>query len=283
MSPLRTPPDALAGQVAIVTGGGRGIGQVVALALAEAGAAVTITARTAAQVADTAQRIEAAGGRARAVVGDVTDPADVDRTVAETVAAFGPPTILVNNAGIFGPIGPTWEVDPDQWWRGLESHVRGALLYVRAVMPRMIAGGSGRIINVASRSGAVSRPYTSSYACAKALVIRFTEQLAAEALDLGVRVFAIYPGIVQTAMTDELIESAAGRRWLPHTGEERKGLWVPAERAARLCVFLASGQGDGLTGRFFGVNDDVADLARRAEEIQQRDLYTLRLRTDACG
>lgn len=271
-------PAPLAGQVALVTGGGRGIGRAIALALAAAGAAVAVAARTAAQVEETAGLIARSGGRALAVPGNVTERRAVERITRETERRFGPVDLLVNNAGVFGPIGPLWEVDPDEWWRGVESHLRGALLCSSAVLPGMIARGRGRIINVASRSGVRTDRYTSSYAVGKAGVLRLTDHLAAETREHGVSVFAIYPGRVQTAMTDELTGSPAGRKWLPNEGKAREGQWQPADEAARLCLALASGRADALSGRFFGVHDDLDELMQRAGEIERDDLYTLRLR-----
>jgi len=269
---------ALSGRVALVTGGGRGIGRAIAQALAAEGAAVAVAARSEDQVRATACLIAEAGGRALAVRADVTDRGDVERLFAEAERAFGPVDVLVNNAGVFGPIGPLWQTDPDEWWGALASHVRGTLLCCHAALPGMVARGRGRVINVASRSGARTHPYTSSYAVAKAGVLRLTDHLAAETRGTGVSVFAIYPGRVQTAMTDELLESPAGRRWLPDEGKAREGQWLPPDRAARLCVALAAGDADVLSGRFFGVYDDLDDLTRRAAEIERQDLYTLRLR-----
>ena len=271
-------PRALAGQVAVVTGGGRGIGRAIARALAAEGAAVAVAARTGSQVQETAASIHAAGGRALAAAADVTDRCAVERLIAETERTLGPVDLLVNNAGVFGPIGPLWEIDPDDWWQALASHLRGTLLCTRTVLPGMIARGGGRIINIASRSGVRTHPYTSSYGVAKAAVLRFTDHLAVETREHGISAFAIYPGRVQTAMTDELIESAAGRRWLPGEGKAREGQWLPPDRAAALCVALAAGEADELSGRFFGVYDDLQELKRRAGEIEREDLYTLRLR-----
>jgi NAD(P)-dependent dehydrogenase (short-subunit alcohol dehydrogenase family) len=269
----------LAGQVALVTGGGRGIGRAIARELAAAGAAVAVAARSDDQIAEVAGAIQSEGGRSLAVQADVTDRCAVDRMVAATERELGPVDLLINNAGVFGPIGPIWEIDPDEWWQGVASHLRGTMLCSRAVLPGMIERRRGRIINVASRSGAGTQPYTSGYAVAKAGVLRFTDHLAAETRGKGVSVFAIYPGRVQTAMTDELTESAAGRKWLPGEREAREGQWLSADRAARLCAALATGRADVLSGRFFGVYEDLDDLTRRADEIERNDLYTLRLRT----
>src|SRR5215218_105619 len=109
----------LAGQVAIVTGGGRGIGRAIALALADAGAVVVVAARSDAQIRETVALIERDGGRALAVRTDVTDRCAVERLIAEAEQQAGPVDLLVNNAGVFGPIGPLWQTDPDAWWQAL--------------------------------------------------------------------------------------------------------------------------------------------------------------------
>src|SRR5262249_12189066 len=115
-----SPATDLTGQVAIVTGGGRGIGQAIALGLAAAGAAVAVVARTQAEVAKVADQIAAAGGRSLAIAGDVAQPGDLDRMMNAVQRALGPVDLLVNNAGLAGPIGPTWEAELEAWWRCLE-------------------------------------------------------------------------------------------------------------------------------------------------------------------
>src|SRR5215470_5527648 len=142
--------QALTGQVAIVTGSGRGIGRAIAQALAQQGAAVTVTARSGEQLAETVALITAAGGRAIAVAADVTDPPAVERVVTQTEQQLGPVDLLVNNAGVMGPIGPLWEAAPEEWWHAMAIHVYGPVLYCRAVVPGMVARRRGRIINVAS-------------------------------------------------------------------------------------------------------------------------------------
>ena len=115
--------------------------------------------------------------------------------------------LLVNNAGLAGPIGPTWETDPDDWWRCLEVNLRGPMLCSRAVLPGMIARGGGRIVNVASGAGTFAIPYLGAYVTSKTALIRFTEILALEAGQHGVKVFAIEPGTVRTAMAEYALES----------------------------------------------------------------------------
>ena len=171
----------LAGQVAIVTGGGRGIGKAIAMALARADASVAVVARSGDQLAETAKEITEAGGRAISVTADVSDPGAVERMVVEVEKSLGSVDLLVNNAGLPGPIGPTWETDPDDWWRCLEVNLRGPMLCSRAVLPGMIAREGGRIVNVASGAGTFAIPYLGAYVTSKTALIRFTEILALEA------------------------------------------------------------------------------------------------------
>ena len=140
----------LTGQVALVTGAGRGFGRAIALRLAEEGAAVTVTARTRAQLDETATLIAAAGGRAHAVAADVTDRAQVERVVTETRERFGGLSLLVNNAGVPDPFGPIWTVDPDAWWNAQAVHIRAPVLFMRASLAAMVAAKAGRVIIVSA-------------------------------------------------------------------------------------------------------------------------------------
>jgi NAD(P)-dependent dehydrogenase (short-subunit alcohol dehydrogenase family) len=140
----------------------------------------------------------------------------------------------------------------------------------------MLERGVGRIVNVASSVASRPAPYLSGYAAGKAALLNFTESLAAETADAGVRVFAVDPGRVATQMTDHMVSSDEGRRWLPHLQE---GEWVDPDRAARLVVALASGRGDPLSGRLLRARDDFEEVEARMAEITRHDLYVSRLRT----
>ena len=270
----------LGGQVAIVTGGGRGIGRAMAQELASAGAAVALVARSGDQLAKTVALIEGEGGRAIALPADVTDQHAVERAVAETERQLGPVDLLVNNAGVGGQVGPLWEVEPDEWWRCVEVNLRGPCLCARAVLPSMIARRRGRIIITSSLAATGPWPYMSAYAISKAAVTRLSENMAAEVEAYGISVFALHPGAVRTESWAPLLSDEA-RRYMPdmfnYASQEESG--VPPERAAELVLFLALGQADELSGCFISVDDDLAEMVRRAKEIQQGELYTLRLRT----
>jgi len=256
----------LTGQAALVTGAGRGFGKAIALGLADEGAAVTVVARSKSQLDTTVAEIETVGGQALAVAGDVTNRADVARAVASAQDRFGPLTILVNNAGVTGPFGPSWAADPDQWWDAQQVIVRGTLLFMNAVMPGMVDRGRGRVINVASLGGVWFTPHLSCYGVAKAAQIRLSEYAAAEAKEHGVQVFSIEPGTVITAMAEATMVSPSALKWVPKmvehlkqlkaTGDPSKGL----ARCAEMCVDLSTGYYDALAGRFLLPKDDFDSL-----------------------
>jgi NAD(P)-dependent dehydrogenase (short-subunit alcohol dehydrogenase family) len=266
------------GQTALITGGGRGLGRAFALELAAIGMAVAVVARTEDELAETVQQVEAAGGRAQAFRADVADRQDVAETVRAVERTFGRIDLLVNNAGVGGPIGPAWQVDPERWWSCLEVNFLGTFLCCHAVLPGMLARGHGRIINVASGAGESGIPYMSAYNVSKTAVMRFTEALAAELRECGISVFAITFGSVRTAMTEEMIASEEGRRWLPWCADIfESGRDVTVEPATALVVFLSTGAGDQLSGRVLSAFDEPADVARYIKRAQSDDLYMLRL------
>jgi 3-oxoacyl-[acyl-carrier protein] reductase len=248
----------LEGQVALVTGGGRGIGAWIARELADAGMRVAVSARTREQVEETAREI--AG---HAIVADVSRREDVERLVDEVERELGPIDLLVANAGI--DRGRNWDADPDDWWSTFEVNVLGVYLCCRAVIPGMIERGRGRIVNVASGAAYLPGSRATAYSASKAAVHRFSEVLAAQLEPDGIPVFSISPGLVRTAMTEGLFADDAP--------------WTPPELAPRLVRALASGRADALSGRYIHAeHDDVDELAGRAAEVLADDLNAIRLR-----
>ena len=257
------PSDQLQG-VALVTGGGRGIGASIARELAAAGMHVAVTARTAGEVSAVADEI---GGLA--LVGDVSRRNDVESWVERVEAELGPIDLLVNCAGIAGSGKPFLEEAPEDWWKVFEVNVLGSYLCCRAVVPLMKAHGGGRIVNVGSGGSylPVTSPTTAlgtSYGPSKAALGRFGETLAAALQPAGIAVFVISPGLVRTAMTESFGDNAP---------------WTPPELAPQLVRVLASGRADALAGRYIHAeHDDIEDLIRRADEIVENDLNAIRLR-----
>jgi len=269
----------LDGQVALITGAGRGLGRAFALGLAKAGMRVAVVARSVDQIAETASMIQEAGGTAIAIPADVSDPGAVKQMAQEVRQSLGSVDLLINNAGAGSPFGPTWEVDAERWWRNFETNMRAPFLCCREFLPDMIARKRGRIINVASGAGTRAVPYMSAYVTSKAALIRFTETVALEASRSGVSLFSIQPGTVRTAMAQELLDSKEGSRWLPWFQKIfDEGGDVTADPATSLVVFLASGKADELSGRFFAVPEDPAAVVERAAEVKRDDLYALRMR-----
>jgi len=195
----------LEGRVALVTGGGRGIGRGAALALAGLGASVAVLARSANEVAAVADAISAQGGRALALTADVAAASEVAMAVGAIERALGPVDILINNAAILGPIDSTVTSDPAAWAQTITINVIGAYGCLRTVLPGMLARGWGRIVNISSGAATGSGLRNgSAYSTSKAALDMLTRAVAAEVADSGVTVNALYPGVVDTAMQTEL-------------------------------------------------------------------------------
>ena len=239
---------------AFITGGGRGIGASIARELAGDGWSIVVAARTRDQVDAVAEEV---GGRA--VELDVTDREAVERAIAET----GDVELLVANAGIGGPEGSTWDVEPDDWWRVLEVNVLGVHLCCRAVIPGMLERGSGRIVITGSGASYLPGASNTAYTSSKAAVCRYGETLANE-LRGQIPVFVISPGLVKTEMTGGFFDDDAP--------------WTPPELAPQLIRVLASGRADPLAGRYIHAeHDDIEDLIQRAGEVVENDLNAIRL------
>jgi 3-oxoacyl-[acyl-carrier protein] reductase len=251
-------PRELEGQVALVTGGGRGIGRLIAHELTDAGMRVAVAARTSAEVQKTAEEI---GGLA--VTADVSKQEDVDAMTSAVERELGPIDLLVNNAGVGPKRALPWEEDPADWWRVFEINVLGAYLCSRAVLPGMVKRGGGRIVNTGSGASYLPLGAPPAYGASKAALGRFGELLARQVSEFGIAVFVISPGLVRTDMTDAFGDDAP---------------WTPPELAPRLVRVLASGRADRLAGRYIHAeHDDIEKLIERADEIEQRDLNAIRL------
>jgi len=240
--------------LALVTGGGRGIGANIARRLAEDGWDVIVAARTLEQVEAVADEVNG-----RAVALDVTDREAVERVVADA----GPVDLLVANAGIANRGDATWEIDTDDWWRTFEVNVLGVHLCCRAVIPGMLERGTGRIVITGSGAAYLPGQRTTAYPASKAAVCRYGESLAGE-LEGRIPVFFFSPGLVRTDMTS----------WAPDDAP-----WTPPELAPRLVAALATGRYDALAGRYLHAeHDDLDDLLSRIDAVREQDLNAIRLR-----
>jgi 3-oxoacyl-[acyl-carrier protein] reductase len=253
-------PSELEGQVALVTGGGRGIGENVARELAAAGMRVAVSARSADQVEAVAGEI---GGLA--IAADVSKPEDVEAMVAQVEHELGPIDLLVANAGIAIREDKPWERDAADWWRVHEVNVLGVYLCCRAVIPGMIDRGGGRIVITASGAAYLPGSRSTAYSSSKAAVTRFGETLALQLEPHRIPVFPISPGLVRTEMTEHVFPDDAP--------------WTPPEAAPKLVRALASGRLDVLSGRYLHAeHDPPEELEERIDAILRDDLNTIRLR-----
>ena len=265
----------LTGQVALITGGGRGFGKAIALRFAAEGAAVAVTARTQTELDQAVSEIQAAGGRGFAVSGDVTRPEDVAHVIRATTEHFGPVSLFVNNAGIPGPFAPTWAADPAEWWFAQEVHTRAFFMFIRELLPSMIERRAGRIIAVSAIASYRVDFAMSAYCVGKTAQNRLVQFVAAEVKEFGVSAFAIDPGFVITELAETTMRDPGAQRWKADMIEHLKARKADPnsakdlERCAQRCVDLASGRYDELSGSYSELKDSLDDMLRTARAAAQ--------------
>jgi len=249
-------------KVAVITGGGRGIGRAIALKFSGEGAAVVLAARTKTEIEAVAKQVRDVGGRAAAVATDVADEKQCEHLIHAATAEFGRVDILVNNAGEYGPIKPVEEITPAEWDRVVAVHLRGSYLLTRLVLPAMYARGSGAILNISSLSAKSAFAWGSPYAAAKAGLLGLTRVVAAEAARKGVRVNAICPGpVTETKMSKDLGHVLAERLGVSEEDQLKgflntvlQGRGQTAAEIAAAALFLCSDQASAITGQ--SLNED---------------------------
>jgi NAD(P)-dependent dehydrogenase (short-subunit alcohol dehydrogenase family) len=253
-------------RVAIVTGGGRGIGRAIARRFAAEGAAVLVAARTEKELCSVVEEIGGSGGQAAYATADVAREAECARIVTTTRERFGRIDILVNNAGDYGPIKPIEEIATGEWDHVIAVHLRAAFLLTRAVLPEMYASGRGVILNISSLSAKSAFPWGAPYAAAKAGMLGLTRVAAAEAARRGVRVNAICPGpVTETKMSKDLGATLAKRLGV---GEKEQlegflqsilqGRGQTADEIAAAAAFLVSDQASAIVGQSLNVDGGAA-------------------------
>lgn len=246
-------------KVALITGGGRGIGRAIALAFAREGACVAVAARTKEQLAKVAQEVQALGAPALAVVTDVTDKESVLAMVGAVIRKFGRVDILVNNAGS-GKSAPLIKTDEALWNEMIAVNLTSTYLCTRAVLPGMLERKSGRVINIASTAGKSGGLYISAYSAAKHGVIGFTKSVALEVATQGITVNAICPGYVDTDLTAETVKNICRKTGLDESRaleiitnmSPQKRLMKP-EEVANVALFLASDDSWGINGQAINI------------------------------
>ena len=267
----------LEGRVALITGGGRGIGRAIARAYAAEGARLALAARTVTELEETAALVrEEHGAEAITLVADVSDGGQVQRAVTQTLERFGAIDVLVNNAGNIGPVNTIWNSDPEEWARTISIHLMGVFYGCHAVLPHMLEREQGRIVNMSGVGG----PNTTAYDAAKTAIVNFTENLALELQDTAITVNAISPGSIHTRMWEETrdLSLAIGDMATYERGVQvTSGQGASIERAAELAVFLGSDDCGALSGRLIrAFADRFEEFPGRVAEIMNSDVYQLR-------
>ncbi len=272
----------LKGLNALITGGSHGLGKVIAEHYLRAGANVALCARNEQDLAaarDDLARM-APGQKVLAHPCDVSDETQVNRLVAFARRELGSLQVLVNNAGIYGPMGPTEHVPFREWIRTIEINLYGVLLPCRAMIAHFRQAGRGKIVILSGGGATHPLPNISSYAASKAAVVRLMETLAEEWKSHHVDVNAIAPGALATRFVDEVLAAGpvkVGEAFFAKNQQWKEKGATPLELGARLAVYLASAESDGITGRLISAQwDPWQNLHEHREELAQSDIYCLR-------
>ena len=267
---------------ALITGANQGLGLAIAKAFVSAGASVFICARDAGLLEDARGELEQlseAGQQVAALPADVSSRESVDQLVAAAAERFPQLSVLVSNAGVYGPKGQIDEVDWDEWVRAIEINLFGSVLPARALVPHFRENGYGKIVQLSGGGATSPLPGLSSYAASKAAVVRFAETLAGELREHGVDVNALAPGALNTRMLDEVIAAGperVGGAFFERALEQQRSGGTALGRGAELAVFLGSPASDGITGKLLSaVWDPWAELPSHIEDLDS-DVYTLR-------
>ncbi len=273
---------ALAGRSALITGASQGLGLEIARSYVAEGANVFLCARSGAALDGAVAELTVMatdGQQIAASSADVADRNAVARLVAAAVARFPDLSILVSNAGIYGPKGPIEDVDWEQWVQAIEINLMGSVLAAREIIPQLRTVGVGKIIQLSGGGATQPLPGLSAYAASKAAIVRFVETLAIELADDHIDVNAIAPGAMNTRMLDEVLEAGperVGQPFYDRAVAQRDSGGTPLAIGAELAVWLASAASDGISGKLLSaVWDPYKEFDAHREELAS-DIYTLR-------
>jgi NAD(P)-dependent dehydrogenase (short-subunit alcohol dehydrogenase family) len=276
-------PGPLAGRRALITGASQGLGLAIARAYVEAGASVMLCARDEALLRRSREEVAglaAAGQQVAARPADVSRPADVAALVEAAVGALGGLEILVNNAGVYGPMGPIDEIAWDEWLRAMDVNINGSVLPLRAVLPHFRRQRYGKVIQLSGGGATNPLPRITAYAASKAAIVRLAESVALDVKGLGIDINSIAPGALNTRMMDQLLAAGAeavGDGFYARMKKMADGGTTPLEVGAALAVYLGSAESDGITGRLISAPwDPWATLHEHRADLDTTDIYTLR-------
>ena len=269
----------LDGKVSIITGGSLGIGLAISKAFVKEGSNLVVASNDESEFENTRGIAPNSTVRIETIKADVSQPDDVKRMKDFTLDKFGTVDILVNCAGIYGPIGLITDIDVKHWLATININLYGTFLCMRAVLPTMMKKNKGKIVNTSGGGGASPLPRFSAYGTSKAGVIRLTETIANEVKDYKIDINAIAPGAVNTRLLDQALAAgdAAGADIKAKVIKQKKEGGVPPEKVAELALFLASAESDGLSGRLVSLLwDKWKESSKHLEKIMSSDIYTMR-------
>ncbi len=273
----------LKSKISLVTGASQGLGKAIAYAFVKEGAHVAICARDGKLVELVADelRVHATGDqKVFAAACDVSSKNQVERLFSDISGHLGPVEILVNNAGIYGPKGRSESVSFLEWARAIEINLHGTFLPCQLGIGHMKRVGRGKIINLSGGGATTPLPRISAYAASKAAVVRLTETLAEELREFTITVNAVAPGALNTRLLEEVLSAGSdivGKAFYEKSLKQRDSGGVPLEKAASLCVYLASEISDGITGKLISAQwDPWESLHEFRDQLVKSDVYTLR-------
>ncbi len=280
---MTTPASALAGRSAIITGASLGLGRAIAERFVAAGAGVLLVARQEAALLRARDELRAqalAGQTVEALAADVASRAACEAVASRAAEALPDLAVLVNNAGVYGPMGPIETLDWDAWEEALRINLFGTVSMCRAVIPLLRKRGFGKIINLSGGGATAPLPFMSAYAASKAAVVRLSETFAHELREARIDVNAIAPGALNTRLLEQVLAAGpekVGADFYARSLKQRDEGGAPLDKGAELALFLASAESDGISGRLLSaVWDDYRALPAQREALDASDVYTLR-------
>lgn len=270
-------------KVAIITGANQGLGLEISRKYVQAGASIVICARNDELLSKAQKELAsnlAPGQAVEALPTDVSDFHGVEELVRVTLQRFGRIDVLVNNAGILGPIEPIEKVEWAQWIRAVEINLFGSVLMCRAVLPAMKEQRRGKIIQLSGGGATNPLPNISAYAVSKAAIVRFVETFAEEVRDSNIDVNAIAPGVLKSRMLDKVLTAGpekVGQAFFDRATKRKESGGTGFDQGAKLAVFLASDASNGITGKLISaVWDNWEEWPEHIDELRTSDVYTLR-------
>jgi NAD(P)-dependent dehydrogenase (short-subunit alcohol dehydrogenase family) len=273
----------LAGKQAIITGANQGLGLEIARKFVSAGADVMLCARNGARLDDACAELKLMAASNQKIVtqaADVSLESDAYEVVQKTLALLGGCHILINNAGVYGPMGEIESVDWQDWKRTIEINVYGSVLMSRALLPHFKAQRYGKLIQISGGGATNPLPRISAYAASKAAIVRYAETLALEVNEKGIDVNCIAPGALNTRMLDEVLQvgpDKVGQAFYERAVKQKEVGGTSLTKGAELAVFLASNASDGITGKLISaVWDNWEQWPQYLDHLAQSDVYTLR-------